>query len=79
MFFFFRYSDQVSIGDEVLVKENNQVIPGEVINVVTLTLQGDCISILCNYVGSLFCCLTISQLFKFIEKAWVVMNLDEII
>ena len=39
--FFFRYADQVSVGDEVLVEGNEQLIPAEVINVLTLAIQGN--------------------------------------
>ena len=37
----FRYSNQVSIGDEVLVQENDELIPSKVITVSTLPLQGN--------------------------------------
>ena len=40
-----RYADHVSVGNEVLVEENYELIPAEVINVSTLSMQGDCISI----------------------------------
>ena len=35
-----RYASQVSVGDEVLVSENDNVIPSTVINVFDQTLQG---------------------------------------
>ena len=36
----FRYADQVSHGDEVLVNENNDLIPVKIISVSNFTLQG---------------------------------------
>ena len=38
--FSFRHADQVSIGDEVLVEENDDMMPAKVVNVSTLVLQG---------------------------------------
>ena len=35
-----RYSNQVSIGDEVLVQENDELIPTKIIAVSTSTMQG---------------------------------------
>ena len=36
----FRYSDEMSIGDEVLVNGNNAMIPAKVVNISSLTMQG---------------------------------------
>ena len=36
----FRYAHQVSIGDEVLVRQNYELIPGNVTNVSHLIIQG---------------------------------------
>ena len=36
----FRYTDQVSVGDEVLVDENNKLIPAKVIRVASTFMQG---------------------------------------
>ena len=47
--FFFRYADQVSIGYEVLVEENDQLTPTKVTHVVALTIQGNYIYILCSF------------------------------
>ena len=37
----FSYSDLVSVGDEVLVQGNNDILPTRVINVSNIMLQGD--------------------------------------
>ena len=37
---FFRYADQVAIGDEVLVLENDDLTPTKVINVSSFNMQG---------------------------------------
>ena len=39
--FCFRYAEQVLIGDEVLVKGNNELAPAKVINVSELKMQGN--------------------------------------
>ena len=39
--FSFRYADQVAIGDEVLVQENDGLTPSKVINVTSSTMQGN--------------------------------------
>ena len=44
--FIFRYADQVSIGYEVLVEENDQLTSAGVIDVVTITVQGNYIYII---------------------------------
>ena len=36
-----RYADQLSIGDEVLVQENNELIPVKVNNVSSVAMQGN--------------------------------------
>ena len=36
----FRYVGKVSIGDEVLVKENAELIPTKVVNVSSAMMQG---------------------------------------
>ena len=38
---YFRYADHVSIGDEVLVEENDKLIPRKVVNVSGLLMQGN--------------------------------------
>ena len=38
---FFRYADQVSIGNEVLVEGNDELTPAKVINVNSSSMQGD--------------------------------------
>ena len=37
----FRYADQVSVTDEILVEGNNKVNPEKVTNVSTLILEGN--------------------------------------
>ena len=37
---FFRYADQVAVGDEVLVLENDDLTPTKVINVSSFNMQG---------------------------------------
>ena len=37
---YFRYADQVSIGDEVLVRRNDELIPGNVTNISSFMMQG---------------------------------------
>ena len=39
-FFFYRYADLLSIDDEVLVKENDDLIPVKIINVSNSIMQG---------------------------------------
>ena len=39
--YIFRYADQVSLDDEVLVNKNDEFIPTRVINVSSLMMQGD--------------------------------------
>ena len=41
---FFRYANQVSVGDEVMVQRDNSLIPETVINVSNFMLQGYSIS-----------------------------------
>ena len=41
MVFSFRYADQVAIGDEVLVQENDDLTPSKIINVTSSTMQGN--------------------------------------
>ena len=36
----FRYTDEVSVGDEVLVHENDELIPAKVIRVANALMQG---------------------------------------
>ena len=38
---YFRYADQVSIGDEVLVRRNDELIPGNVTNISSFMMQGN--------------------------------------
>ena len=39
-----RYVDQLSIGEEVLVEENNELIAMKVINISSIIMQGNCYS-----------------------------------
>ena len=39
--YFFRYAAEISIGNEVLVPGNNELIPVKVINVSTANVQGN--------------------------------------
>ena len=39
--FFFRYADQLSIGDEVLIETSKTLIPAKVINVSNSLMQGN--------------------------------------
>ena len=52
----FRYADQVSVGDEVLVEGNDQLTPGQVIDIFDLTTKGD-ITNLQNSLQFLFCAI----------------------
>ena len=36
----FRYAEQISIGNEMLVHQNNELTPAKVMNVFDLTMQG---------------------------------------
>ena len=56
---FFRYADQVSIGYEVLVEENDQLTSAGVIDVVTITVQGNYIYIIWSFLGFASCHLSI--------------------
>ena len=38
--FCFRYADRVSVGDEILVQENNELIPDKVIKKSTFVMEG---------------------------------------
>ena len=38
--FCFRYADQVSVGDEILVQENNELIPDKVIKKSNFVMEG---------------------------------------
>ena len=38
---FFRYADQVSIGNEALVEGNDELTPAKVINVNSSSMEGD--------------------------------------
>ena len=40
----FNYAQEVSTGDEVLVKENNDILPAKVIKISSLMMQGDIFS-----------------------------------
>ena len=40
-FFKFRYANRISTGDEVLVQENDQIVPTKVINVTMFEMQGE--------------------------------------
>ena len=41
-----RYSSRISIGDEVLVQENDQMVPATVINVTMFQMQGEYLSVI---------------------------------
>ena len=36
-----RFADQVSISDELLVQENNELVPAKVINISSLIMKGE--------------------------------------
>ena len=36
----YRYADQVSVGDEVLVLRNDELMPAKVMNVSSIIMQG---------------------------------------
>ena len=40
MIFFFRYADEVSVGDDVLVQDNNEMIPSKVQEVSSAIMKG---------------------------------------
>ena len=40
--FFFRYAHSISVGDEVIVHENYEVMPAKVINVSKPKMEGEC-------------------------------------
>ena len=40
--FCFRYVDQLSVGDELLVQKDNRLTPAKVINVSNSIMQGNC-------------------------------------
>ena len=42
---YFRYADQVSIGDEVLVERNNQLIPENITKISNVKMQGNTVVI----------------------------------
>ena len=46
--FHYSYSDQVTIGDEVFVRENNLLSPGKVIGISTFEMQGD-LKLFCDF------------------------------
>ena len=41
---YFRYADQVSIGDEVLFSRNDELIPGNVTHISSFMMQGNKLS-----------------------------------
>ena len=45
----FRYANNISLGDEVLVDKNDQLIPAKVDNISILFMQGNAIH--ANYLG----------------------------
>ena len=45
----FRYANNISLGEEVLVDNNDQLIPAKVGNISILFMQGN--TILANYLG----------------------------
>ena len=49
----FRYAEQISIGNEMLVHQNNELTPAKVMNAFDLTMQG--IHLLCTLLYSLYC------------------------
>ena len=40
-FIYFRYANHVSVGDEVLIDENNKIIPTTVFSVSTNIMEGE--------------------------------------
>ena len=40
---FLRYASEVSVGDEVLVHGNDELIPTRVINIADLKTEGNCL------------------------------------
>ena len=48
---YFRCSDQISVGDEVLVQQNSNSIPATVTNVSGISMQGECISSILFYMS----------------------------
>ena len=40
----YRYADQVSVGDEIMVVTNDKLMPTRVTNVSSLIMKGSCIS-----------------------------------
>ena len=50
---YFRYADQVSVGDELLVKGNGNLMSSEkVVNVSNIIMQGDCSCFIFLYFSS---------------------------
>ena len=45
----FRYASEVSVSDEVLIKDNDKLMQVKVINVTRMILQGDSDSMLKDY------------------------------
>ena len=39
--FYFRYANDVSIGDVLLVQDNKNLVPAKVVDVTDLTMQGN--------------------------------------
>ena len=42
--FSYSYAGQVSVGDEILVQKDDNILPAKVINVSSIIMQGDLIS-----------------------------------
>ena len=41
----YRYASEVSIGDELLVKENSKLLPAKVVNMSSFMMEGKCLSL----------------------------------
>ena len=53
--FSYRYADQVSVGDEVMVLRNDKLMPSKVMDVSSLTMQGNYnISYICLHLSCIF-------------------------
>ena len=53
----FSYADQLSVGDEMLVPKNNEMIPAKVANVNNVTMQGN-LFIVIHFINVLSCPIT---------------------
>ena len=81
----FRLTDEISVGDEVLVGRNNKLTPVMVTNVSTLVMEGSynqCILVICSIIVDLehhysqFKIITISIYFYLLLGAFVPLTLN---